>query len=99
MGVRNLRIRFIKRFILFVNTTSLDDVGNLIREEKQFHIQFGKLYDILEWDNKGSISDIKFCPNGPMNGGITTDLNNEYFEILNASVGTKGKVSDCGCSH
>lgn len=95
-----MRIRFIKKFVLFVNISFLSSDNKLEKEERQFHIQSGKIYDIDGWENKGLVSDIKFSKNTPMEGGLVKNLNNELFEILQTSVGTKGKPTGCGgCTH
>jgi len=90
-----LRIRFVKKFVLFVQETSLGENGKLHTQEAQHHINRKKIYPIDNVNQHGQVADIKFAPNSPIKG-IAKNVNIENFEILQSTVGTKTSPSGCG---
>lgn len=90
------RVRFVKKFVLFTKETSLGEDGKLHTQEGQYHIKFGKIYDIDYIEERGQVADIKFSLDSPMKGGFAYGVSRENFEILRPTVGTKNPPSGCG---
>ena len=94
----DLRIRFIKRFIINTTTSYIND-GQIQIGECSYHIEFGKLYWINNViKNEHNKYDIDFGYNLSQISGVAQNIEPDYFEIYNNNGPQMGNPIKC-CNH
>ena len=91
-----VNIRFLNNFVLTVVTTGINDAGDIVAEEHQFHVKQGDIYPISQYERHpdGKV-DIQF-PDTCDLAGMANRIEGDYCEIVDPPASRPLTISS-GC--
>jgi hypothetical protein len=90
-----LKIRIVRRFVLFTTETIVDNEGNLSTKEHQYHTTFGKIYPIEEFNDEGPNRVSFTFAEGSAYKGTANNVEKSYVELLRDGAGNKHPKTCC----